>query len=243
MRRWAAIGLLTIAACGASGDGDREVLVSAAASLTDAFREMEAAFEAANPEIDVLLNFASSSTLREQILEGAPVDVFASASTANMDLVIAAGGAEEDVTFVTNSLEIAVPEGNPGGIVGLEDFSNPDLLIGLCVAGVPCGEFGREALRRAGVVPEVDTEEPDVRALLTKIESGELDAGITYVTDVQSSEATEGIEIPREFNVVAAYSIAVLANAPSPRQAEALLDFVLSAEGQEILQSYGFGSP
>jgi molybdate transport system substrate-binding protein len=219
------------------------VLVSAAASLTDAFGEIEAAFEAANPEVDVSLNFASSSTLREQILEGAPVDVYASANTANMDLVIAAVGAEKDATFVTNSLQIAVPEGNPGGIVGLEDFSNPDLLIGLCVASVPCGEFGREALRKAGVTPAVDTEEPDVRALLTKIESGELDAGITYVTDVQPSGAIEGIEIPREFNVVAAYPIAVLANAPHPRQAEALLDFVLSAAGQEILQSYGFGSP
>ena len=238
-----AIGLLAIAACGGSGDGDREILVSAAASLTDAFGEMEAAFEAVNPEIDVLLNFASSSTLREQILEGAPVDVYASANTANMDLVIAAGGSEEDVTLVTNSLQIAVPEGNPGDIVGLEDFSNPDLLIGLCVAGVPCGEFGREALRRAGVVPEVDTEEPDVRALLTKIESGELDAGITYVTDVQSSEAIEGIEIPREFNVVAEYPIAVLANAPHPRQAQAFLKFVLSEEGRAILQGYGFGSP
>lgn len=235
--------MLAIAACGGSGDGDRQVLVSAAASLTDAFGEMEAAFEAANPEIDVLLNFASSSTLREQILEGAPIDVYASANTANMDLVIAAGGTEEGVTFVTNSLQIAVPEGNPGGIVGLEDFSNPNLLIGLCVAGVPCGEFSREALRKAGVTPAVDTEEPDVRALLTKIESGELDAGITYVTDVQSSEAIEGIDIPREFNVVAAYPIAVLANAPHPRQAEALLNFVLSAAGQEILQSYGFGSP
>ena len=235
--------MLAIAACGGPGDADREVLVSAAASLTDAFGEMEAAFEAVNPEIDVLLNFASSSTLREQILEGAPVDVYASANTANMDLVIAAGGAEEDVTFVTNSLQIAVPEGNPGEIVGLEDFSNPDLLIGLCVAGVPCGEFGREALRRAGVVPEVDTEEPNVRALLTKIESGELDAGIIYLTDVQSSEAIEGIEIPREFNVVAEYPIAVLANAPHPRQAEAFLKFVLSEEGQAILQSYGFGSP
>ena len=243
MRRWAAIWLLAIAACGGSGDGDREILVSAAASLTDAFGQMEAAFEAVNPEIDVLLNFASSSTLREQILEGAPVDVYASANTANMDLVIAAGGAEEDVTLVTNSLQIAVPEGNPGEIVGLEDFSNPDLLIGLCVAGVPCGEFGREALRRAGIVPEVDTEEPDVRALLTKIESGELDAGITYVTDVQSSEAIEGIEIPREFNVVAEYPIAVLANAPHPRQAEAFLKFVLSEEGRAILQGYGFGSP
>ena len=238
-----AIGLLAIASCAGSGDGDREVLVSAAASLTDAFGEMETAFEAVNPEIDVLLNFASSSTLREQILEGAPVDVYASANTANMDLVIAAGGAEEDVTFVTNSLQIAVPEGNPGEIVGLENFSNPDLLIGLCVAGVPCGEFGREALRRAGVVPAVDTEEPDVRALLTKIESGELDAGIIYVTDVQSSEAIEGIEIPREFNVVAEYPIAVLANAPHPRQAEAFLNFVLSEEGRAILQSYGFGSP
>ncbi|MGH8924654.1 MAG: molybdate ABC transporter substrate-binding protein [Acidimicrobiia bacterium] len=248
----ATICLLTVVgACGsdeattttAATTFEGEVLVSAAASLTDALAEVEIAFEAANPEVDVVLNLGSSSSLREQILEGAPVDVFASANTSNMDQVIKAGEVGEATTFALNSLQIAVPEGNPAGIEGLEDFANSDFLIGLCAEGVPCGDFGRQALEKAGVVADLDTEEPDVRALLTKVEAGELDAGITYVTDVLSSGAVEGIEIPLEFNVVAEYPIAVVTNAPNPRGAQAFVEFVLSEGGRAILQSYGFESP
>jgi molybdate transport system substrate-binding protein len=147
-------------------------------------------------------------------------------------------------TFVTNLLQIAVPAGNPGGVTGLDDFGRDDLLIGLCAEDVPCGEFGREALEKAGVTPAVDTNEPDVRALLTKIEAGELDAGITYATDVMSAAgAVEGVDIPDELNVVARYPIAVLAGAPNPEAAEAFVAFVLSEEGQGILREYGFASP
>ena len=222
-----------------------ELLVSAAASLTDAFAEMESAFEDANPDVDVVLNLGSSSALREQILEGAPADVFASANTSNMDQVAEAGEvAGEPEIFVTNSLQIAVPAGNPAGVTGLEDFAREELLIGLCAEDVPCGDFGRQALENAGVTPSIDTNEPDVRALLTKIEAGELDAGITYVTDVLSTSGTvEGVDIPAEVNVVAEYPIATLTGAPNPEAAAAWVEFVLSEEGQAILTSYGFTSP
>jgi molybdate transport system substrate-binding protein len=222
-----------------------ELLVSAAASLTDAFAEMESAFEDANPDVDVLLNLGSSSALREQILEGAPADVFASANTSNMDQVVEAGEVEGDAEiFVTNSLQIAVPAGNPAEVTGLEDFAREDLLIGLCAEDVPCGDFGRQALENAGVIPSIDTNEPDVRALLTKIEGDELDAGITYVTDVLSASGTvEGVDIPAEVNVVAEYPIATLTGAPNPDTAAAWVEFVLSEEGQAILTSYGFSSP
>ncbi len=180
---------MVIACSGSSVEG--ELLVSAAASLTDAFAEMESAFEDANPDVDVLLNLGSSSALREQILEGAPADVFASANTSNMDQVAEAGELAGDAEiFVTNSLQIAVPTGNPAEVTGLEDFAREELLIGLCAEDVPCGDFGRQALENAGVIPSIDTNEPDVRALLTKIEAGELDAGITYVTDVLSASGT-----------------------------------------------------
>jgi len=233
---------MVLACSGSSVEG--ELLVSAAASLTDAFAEMESVFEEANTDVDVVLNLGSSSALREQILEGAPADVFASANTSNMDQVADAGelsgGAE---IFVTNSLQIAVPIGNPAGVTGLEDFAREELLIGLCAEGVPCGAFGRQALASARVLPSVDTNEPDVRALLTKIEAGELDAGITYVTDVLSTSGTvEGIVIPAEVNVVADYPIATLADAPNPDAAAAWVEFVLSDEGQAILTSYGFTS-
>lgn len=237
------MGLLVIVACGGSERPVGEILVSAAASLTDAFAESEAAFEAANPEIDVLLNLGSSSSLREQILEGAPVDVFASANPSNMTQVIAAGATNQSTTFALNVLQIAVPAGNPAGIAGLADFATPELLIGLCAAGAPCGDFGRQALEAAGVIPSIDTEEPDARALLTKIEAGELDAGIVYATDVLSSSAVDGIAIPEQFNVVAEYPIAVLTEAPNAGGAEAFVNFVLSEEGQAILRRYGFESP
>jgi molybdate transport system substrate-binding protein len=253
--------LLVLAACGdsseettagettttasASSGLEGDLLVSAAASLTDAFAEVESAFEAANPGVDVLLNLAGSSVLREQILEGAPADVFASANNFNMDQVVEAGEVDGDPEiFVRNLLQIAVPSGNPAGVTGLDDFANVDLLIGLCAEDVPCGDFGRTALENAGVTPAIDTNEPDVRALLTKIEVGELDAGITYVTDVLSTHgAVEGVDIPEEFNVIADYPIATLVNAPNPDAAPAFVAFVLSAEGQAILNSYGFSSP
>ncbi len=220
------------------------ITVFAAASLTEAFEEVGTAFEAANPGTTVELNFAASSALREQILSGAPADVFASADTTNMDQVVEGGAAADPATFVENQLQIAVPAGNPAGITGLADFANGDLLIGLCAEEVPCGQFGREALTNAGVEPAVDTNEPDVRSLLTKVEAGELDAGIVYVTDVLSAgDAVDGIDIPADENVIAAYPIASLSDAANGEVVDEFVAFVLSDEGQEILSSYGFDAP
>ncbi len=236
---------LTAACTGPGSEARAEVLVSAAASLTDAFNDVAAAFEEAHHGVDVVLNLAGSSALREQILEGAPADVFASANRSNMEAVVEVGDvAGHPEVFAHNLLQIAVPKGNPAGITGLKDFSRQDLLIGLCAADVPCGDFARQALAKAGVAPAIDTNEPDVRALLTKIELGELDAGITYVTDVASTRGkVQGVDIPEDENVVADYPIAVLANAPNPDGARAFVDFVLSGAGQDILARYGFTSP
>jgi molybdate transport system substrate-binding protein len=239
---------LVLAGCGDDGDdgddGDASegaVTVFAAASLTDAFGEVGEAFQEANPGVTVEFNFAASSALREQILGGAPADVFASANTSNMDQVVEGGEATDPATFVENQLEIVVPAGNEAGVTGLADFGNADLLIGLCAEEVPCGEFGREALANAGVTPSIDTDEPDVRSLLTKVEAGELDAGIVYTTDVLAAgDAVEGIEIPAEDNVIATYPIAALTGSTNAELADAFVAFVLSDEGQQILASYGF---
>lgn len=229
---------------GCTSQPERELVVSAAASLADAFASIESAFEEAYPGVDVVVNLAGSSALREQILEGAPVDVFASASRSDMDRVVAAGETVgEPRVFASNLLQIAVPPDNPGGVVGLGDFANEDLLIGLCADDVPCGDFAREVLANAGVVPSVDTNEGDVRSLLTKIEGGELDAGIVYVTDVVSSRAVEGVGIPEEVNVVAEYPIGVMANGADRDGAAAFIEFVLSEEGQAIMAEFGFSSP
>jgi len=221
-----------------------DITVFAAASLTDAFTELGTTFESENQDVSVELNFGASSALREQILAGAPADVFASANTSNMDQVVEGGAATDPENFVTNQLQIAVPAGNDAGVTGLDDFANPDLLIGLCAEEVPCGEFGREALANAGVTPSIDTNEPDVRSLLTKVEAGDLDAGIVYMTDVLAAgDTVEGIDIPADENVVATYPIATLSDDPNAEVADAFVEFVLSDEGQEILDSYGFDAP
>jgi molybdate transport system substrate-binding protein len=234
--------LLAAAACSSPGE---ELHVSAAASLSGAFDQLGEAFAEANPAVDVILNFGGSAGLREQILEGAPADVYASANAANMDQLVEAGAVDgAPAVFATNRLQIAVPAGNPGGITGLEDFARDELVIGLCAEGVPCGDLARLTLEKAGVSPSIDTNEPDVRALLTKIEDGELDAGITYVTDVLAGAgAVEGVDIPDEVNVVAEYPIAVLARAPNPGAAEAFVALVLSEPGRSILAEHGFAPP
>jgi molybdate transport system substrate-binding protein len=221
------------------------ILVFSASSLTDAFGELADTFEEENPGTTVEMNFGPSSALREQILSGAPADVFASANTSNMDQLVGADAVEgEPQIFVTNVLEIAVPAGNPGNVEGLDAFGNADLDVGLCAEEVPCGQFGREALANAGVTPMQDTDEPDARSLLTKVEAGDLDAGLVYHTDVLAGgDEVEGIEVPDEDNVVAKYPLAALSASGNAGLAAAFVDFVLSDEGQDILESYGFAAP
>lgn len=243
--RLVAVAWLAVAAVGCSArPGPEAILVSAAASLSDAFADIEAAFEASHRDFDVVLNFGGSATLREQILGGAPVDVFASADLANVERVGAAGDlASEPRVFARNELRIAVPAGNPAGVADLADFGASELLIGLCAASVPCGELGRRALSNAGVTPAVDAVEPNVRALLTKIEIGELDAGLVYATDVVSRRGrVEGLAFPGAEAIVAEYAVAELRTARNPAGAAAFVAFVMSERAQRILAQHGFGS-
>lgn len=235
-----ALSLLAPACGGPAADGT--LAVFAAASLTDSFEALAAAFEAGHPGVTVTLNFAASSALREQILAGAPADVFASASADDMDRIAAAGAlAGESRVFARNRMVIAVPAGNPAGVTGLEDFADPGRLIGLCAEEIPCGRYAREALASAGVTPEPDSLEPDVRALLTKVAAGELDAGIVYATDITGG--VEAIAIPVAHAVTAAYPIAVLPASPRKGLAAAFVDFVLSTQGQALLAAHGFEAP
>jgi molybdate transport system substrate-binding protein len=231
---------------GGSGTGlDGTITVYAAASLTDALTEAAAAFEAAHEGVTVELNFAGSSALREQILAGAPADVFAPATPDSMDQVVTAGAVDgEPRVLARNTLEVAVPAGNPGDVEGLADFADDDLLIGLCAAEVPCGELAREVLARAGVTPSPDTDEPDVRSLLTKVAAGDLDAGIVYRSDVVAAgDDVEGIAIPDAGNVVADHPVAALSDAGEPAVAAAFVDFLLAEDGRAVLESHGYVRP
>lgn len=253
----AAAATLALAGCtasdGAEGEGPGTeipdpvtgtITVFAAASLTDVFGVLETAFEEQHPSAEVVLNFGGSGALATQIIEGAPADVFAAASEAPMTTVTDAGDAADPAIFTTNTLEIAVPPGNPAGVEGLADIANPDLTIALCDPSVPCGAAAETLMHLAGYQPSPDTLEEDVKAVLTKIELGEADAGLVYVTDVVAAgDRVDGIEVPEAADVINKYPIAVVTEAPNPEGARAWLDFVLSDEGQAALADAGFVAP
>ena len=248
MRRLAALAVLVpalLAGCGGDDGDTGTVVVFAAASLTDVFEELATAFEEATPGATVELSFGPSSGLVTQVTEGAPADVVATAATADMDDLVAADALDGEPTAIaTNVLELAVPPGNPGGVEGLADVADEDLVVGLCHEDVPCGRLAREALGAAGIEPSVDTDEEDVRALLTKVETGEVDVGVVYRTDViAAGDAVEGIAIPDDENVVATYPIATVAGAANAEGAGAFIAFVRSDEGRAALAEAGFGPP
>jgi molybdate transport system substrate-binding protein len=218
------------------------VTVFAAASLTDAFTELADQLMADNPDLDIRFNFAGSSALATQITQGAPADVFASANQSQMAVVTDAGRQDGDPTvFTGNVLEIAVPAGNPGEVTGLADFADPDLTLAVCAPDVPCGAAAAQVFEAAGITAAPDTEEEDVRAALTKVELGEVDAALVYASDVQSAGSdVEGIEFPEAGEAVNEYPICVLADAPNPGAAQAFVDLVLSDEGQAVLADAGF---
>ncbi|MEY2847899.1 MAG: hypothetical protein RI885_564 [Actinomycetota bacterium] len=227
-------------------DGLRGTLtVFAAASLTDAFGAIADDFEAAHPDVTVVLNLGGSSALAEGIVSGAPVDVFAAASAATMSTITDGGlSTETPQTFAGNTLEIAVPAGNPADITGLESFADPEAVIALCAPEVPCGAASTRLLAAAGVTPVADTLEQDVRAALTKVELGEVDAALVYATDVLAAgDAVEGIEAAGAADVVSAYPIVALTAAPNPDAAEAFVAFVLGDVGREALAAAGFLIP
>jgi molybdate transport system substrate-binding protein len=211
------------------------VTVLAAASLSAAFRMMARAFEEAHPGVKVELNFAGSQTLVQQIQQGAPADVFASADETNMQKLVASGevaGAPQ--LFAHNALQIVVPAGNPKHIAGLADLAKPGLTIALCGPTVPCGRYAGEAFGRAGLAVPAASQELDVKAVVTKVALGEADAGIVYVTDVRAAGSkVEGVAIPKTSSVVAHYPITVLKSAQN-------VALVLSPEGQQVLATFGF---
>ncbi|MFI9005739.1 molybdate ABC transporter substrate-binding protein [Actinosynnema sp. NPDC053489] len=226
---------------GVTGD----VTVFAAASLTEAFTRLGEDFEAAHPGAAVRFNFGGSSALARQLNQGAPADVFASAAPANMRQVIDTGTiTATPTTFARNSLQIAVPRGNPGGVGGLADFGEAGLKIALCAEQVPCGAAAEEVFEAAGITPRPDTLEQDVKAVLTKVSLGEVDAALVYRTDVRAAGgAVEGIDFPESGEAVNDYPIAPLAKAPNAAGAEAFLAHVLSDRGRAVLAEAGFAAP
>jgi molybdate transport system substrate-binding protein len=228
----------------AKGGSDGSITVYAAASLTGTFTTLGVQFEKAHPGSRVRFDFGGSSTLATQIGQGAPADVFASAAVTNMDDVVRAGRAAKPVVFARNRMEIAVPIGNPAHIAGVADLGRPAVRVALCDATVPCGVAAAKVLANAAVTVRPVSREADVKSTLAKVELGEVDAGLVYVTDVAAAGgAVTGVPIPDGVNTSTDYPIAAVTGAPNPTLAAAFVAYVLSAPGRAVLAAAGFASP
>ncbi|MDG6106968.1 molybdate ABC transporter substrate-binding protein [Dactylosporangium aurantiacum] len=259
----AALAALTVAGVAACGDDPKtagpqpstgssggaavtgDITVFAAASLTESFKTIGKDFETANPGTKVTFNFAGSSALATQINQGAPADVFAPAAPANMKTVTdAGGGAGSPATFVKNQLVIAVPKGNPKAIKGLADLTRPGVKVALCAEQVPCGAAAKKVLTAAAVKVTPVTLEQDVKAALSKVKLGEVDAALVYRTDARTAAAdVEGVEFPESAGAVNDYPIIVLKKAKNPAGAQAFVAYVLSGKGSNVLTTAGFQAP
>jgi len=221
------------------------VTVFAAASLTGSFTTIGKDFEAANPGAKVTFSFAGSSALANQINQGAPADVFASAAPANMKTVTDAGnGTGTPTTFTKNQLVIAVPKGNAKGITSLKDLENRAVKVALCAEQVPCGAAAKKVLTTAGVKVTPVTLEQDVKAALSKVKLGEVDAALVYRTDAKAAASdVDGIEFPESSTAINEYPIVAVKNAPNRAGADAFIAYVLSDKGQTVLSAAGFQAP
>ena len=232
------------AASGAPGSGavSGEITVYAAASLKKTFTEIGAQVEAAHPGTTVRFSFAGSSDLAAQIQQGAPADLFASADPANMAKVTGPGlNAAPPVDFASNTLEIAVPPGNPARIASLQDLAKPGLKLVVCAPQVPCGNASVQVEKSAGLTLRPVSEEQNVTDVLGKVIAGEADAGLVYVTDVEGAgDEVEGIEFPQRTAAVNVYPMVVLNGSRNPALADVFLDAVTGAQGQAVLAAAGF---
>jgi molybdate transport system substrate-binding protein len=234
--------------------GGGQLTVFAAASLTDAFGKMKTDLEAAHPGLSITYNFAGSQTLVTQLKEGAQADVFASADTKQMSAAIANGSISgSPVTFVHNRLVIVTPKDNPAGIASAADLAKLGLRLVLAQAEVPVGRYARQAICDMAtdtttygeafadhVGGNIVSEEENVRDVLAKVQLGEADAGIVYVSDAASAgDDVQRIDIPDAVNVVATYPIAAV-NGGNQALADAFIAYVLGPDGQATLADFGF---
>jgi len=232
-----------------------QLTVFTAASLTDAFKEMGANIEQANPGTKVIFNFAGSPTLRTQLAQGARADVFASADEPNMQGAQKEGTiASEPQLFVRNQLVAIVPAANPAQVMRLQDLAKPGVKLVLTNKEVPVGNYSRQALTKMSqdaafgaefatrVLANLVSEETNVKQVVAKVQLGEAHAGIVYSSDVTPAVrgAVKVLAIPEPFNVIAQYPIAVVREAPNAPGAQAFIDYVLSPAGQAILTKHGF---
>lgn len=229
----------------------QKVTVFAASSLTESFLAIAEIFEAQNPGSEVILNFAGSSTLSLQVIEGAPADVFASADLFQMQRVAQAGLLDEDSeVFATNHLVVIAPRGS--ALTSFADLARDGVAVVVAGPEVPVGRYAREAIASydavagggfgAALLANVVSEEQNARLVAAKVDLGEADAGIVYATDAAAFPGLVVMDVPAVHSPLATYLIAVLREAPQPDLARAFVDLVLSPAGRAVAAAHGFGT-
>ena len=245
-----------VPASGTVDGATTELVVFAAASLTDAFGEIGTRFESANPGTTVVYNFGGSQQLAQQLGQGAPADVFASANARQMEVAVESGRVISGTprNFVHNRLVVIYPADNQAGISTLQDLTQPGLHLVLAAPEVPVGAYSLDFLNKAAatvefgatysetVLSNVVSYEENVRSVLSKVVLGEADAGIVYTSDVFGYAAAQvgQIDIPDALNTVASYPLATVADSAYAELAAAFVDYVLGEQGQQILADFGF---
>lgn len=245
--------IATLSAC-APKPTSHTLTIFAAASLTQAFEEIGKSFETIHAGVTVEFNFAGSQTLRTQLEQGAVADVFASANHTEMDAAVKSSlidsGAPQD--FLTNKLVVVLPANNPASAQTLNDLTKPGLKLALAADTVPAGKYARQILDniskdasfgsgfKTKVLANVVSNENDVKQVVAKVQLGEADAGIVYISDAVAAPDLKTIEIPNNFNVIAKYPIAALTKSANIDLAMQFTDYVLSSEGQAVLKKWGF---
>jgi molybdate transport system substrate-binding protein len=256
MRRFAVIaaGLTAVAAAGCSSSSTTPssggssstgtITVFAAASLMESFTKIGTQFDAAHKGDTVKFSFGPSDGLATQITSGAPADVFASASPATMDTVVKAGDAATPQTFAKNTMEVAVPPSNPAHVTSVKDLAKSSVKVALCQPQVPCGVVAAQVFKNAGITVKPVTLEADVDSVVTQVETGSVDAGMVYVTNVLSAGTKlKGITIPANENASTLYPIATIKSSKHASIAKEFVDYVLSPAGQQVLAAAGFLKP
>jgi molybdate transport system substrate-binding protein len=212
----------------------------AAASLTEAFTELETTYEKAHPDVDVALSFDSSAILVEQLSQGLDADVLATADLRSMDEAVSAGVVRgEAEAFATNTLVIAVPAGNPAGIDGIDDLADIDFAV--CVPAAPCGDATQRLFALDQFRGKPATEEENVKGVLTKVTTGEVDAGLVYASDARAAgDEVDVVQAKNASEVVNVDPIAAVKGSPNADAAKDWIALVTGPDGQRILESHGF---
>jgi molybdate transport system substrate-binding protein len=232
-----------LAACGPDSDTE-PVTVLAASSLTDVFAELEAAYEAANPDVDLVVSTGGSPSLAAQAAAGAPAAVLITADRSSMRQAVDAGVVESDPRpIATNTVTVAAPAEPPGPFVAdITDLVDDEVLVALCAPEVPCGAAAADLLRAGGVEVDADTLELSVRGVVTRLELGEVDAGVVYRTDVRGSGG--GLRaVPDGVDDTIGAVRYLTAPLDGQEGGADVVDFLLSGRAQRILADHGFGPP